>query len=294
MDDSGFGDLTVCIVGLGLMGGSMGLDLHDKVQTLIGVDTNRAACRKAVRRGIVHEADTDLETGVGLADLIILATPVQAILDILAQIGPWLSDGAMVIDLGSVKQPIVAAMDELPAGVRAIGGHPMCGKEKSGLEAAQTDLFRRSTFVMCETEHTDEEALRLSETLCDAIGARPYMVDAARHDEVAASVSHLPTLLSAALVGGVMPGGAADPATGRIASTGFRDTSRLAASDATMTADILLTNAGAISDSLAAFRDELDAIVELAQAGDAKALKKRLESIRKARVDWAEEHGFST
>jgi prephenate dehydrogenase len=294
MDESEFSKLTVCIVGLGLMGGSIALALRGKVDTLIGVDRERAVCRQATRRGVVDEAGTNLEDWIGLADLVILATPVRAIVDMLGQIGPWLADGATVIDLGSVKRPVVTAMDALPPTVRAVGGHPMCGKEKSGLDAAEADLYQGRTFVLCQTDRTDDQTLRLAETLCDTIGARPYMLDAERHDSAAAKVSHLPALLSAALVGGVMSGGTADPATGHIASTGFRDISRLAASDPTMMTDILLTNADTIAESTAVVRAELDALVAMTQAGDAEALRAHLEAIRQARTDWAEEFGFVT
>jgi prephenate dehydrogenase len=294
MDESEFGGLTVCVVGLGLMGGSMAMALRGKVDTLIGVDKDRAVCRKATKQDVVEDADTDLETGVGLADLVILATPVRAIVEILGQIGPWLSEDATVIDLGSVKRPVIEAMDALPAHVRAIGGHPMCGKETSGLDVAEADLFRRHTFVLCQTARTDDDTLRVAEALCDAIGARPYMLDAERHDTVAAKVSHLPALLSAALVGGVMPGGTVDPATGRVASTGFRDTSRLAASDSVMMADILLSNADAIIDSVNEVYAQLDELMAMVQAGDADALRAHLEGIRQARIGWAEEHGFTT
>lgn len=293
MDESDFSELAVCVVGLGLMGGSMAMALRGKVDTLLGVDKERAVCRAATKKGVVDEASTDLETGVGLADLVILAAPMRVIVEMLGQIGPWLSEGAAVIDLGSVKRPVVAAMDALPEHVRAIGGHPMCGKETSGLDVAEAELFYRRTFVLCETARTDDDTVRLAETLCDVIGARPYMIDAGRHDKVAAKVSHLPALLSAALVGGVMPGGAIDPAAGRIASTGFRDTSRLAASEPQLMTDILLTNTDAIAESLGAIRAEIDALIELAEAGDDKALKAKLEAIRKARTAWAEEQGFA-
>ena len=111
---------------------------------------------------------------------------------------------------------------------------------------------------------------------------------------MAAKVSHVPALLSAALVGEVMPGGKADPATGRLASTGFRDASRLAASDPTLMADILLTNMDTIGESLVTIRSELDTLVGLVEADDAAALRARLEAIQQARIAWAEEHGFAT
>ena len=294
MDESEFSELTVCIVGMGLMGGSMALALQGKVKRLIGVDNQPDVCRQVVERGIVDEADTNLQSGVGQARLVILAAPVRAIVEMLGTLDGWLADGATVIDTGSVKRPIVEAMNALPSRVRAIGGHPLCGKETSGIDAAEAHLYRGRTFALCDTERTDDEALGIAEMLCKSIGAQSYNIDAELHDSILARVSHVPAMLSAALVGSVMRDGKVEVMAGEMAASGFRDASRLAASDASMMTDILLTNADAIGETIAAVRAELDALLEIVQDGDANMLTARLKAIRQARIDWADVRGFGT
>ncbi len=161
------------------------------------------------------------------ADVVVLATPVRTILRLLPEVGRHARPGALVLDMGSSKQQICAAMADLPAGLQPVGGHPMCGKEVAGFEAAEPDLYRGKVFVLCPLERTALSALAGASMLALAVGARPLRLDPAEHDRAVAAISHLPYAVAVALVNAVDAGG--DDTTWALAASGFRDTSRVAA-----------------------------------------------------------------
>jgi prephenate dehydrogenase len=247
---------TVAIVGLGLMGGSLALALRGSCLRIIGVARRKEVGQLALHEGIADVASCSL-SAVAHADIVVLATAIRHILSTIPEVAGLMRPGALLIDLGSTKAQIVAAMNALPEGVTAVGGHPMCGKETGGLESADRDLFRGATFVLTPTSHTTGEAMLLAHELVAAVGAKPLVLDAERHDRAVAAISHLPYLLSASLMHVEAEANEADDVTGRLASSGFRDTSRLAASSLEMMLDILLTNRTAVEAALDMFQHEI-------------------------------------
>ncbi len=290
MDEPGFTSLAgmrVAIVGLGLMGGSLALALSGCCREIIGVDAATAALAFAIEHSMVHRT-TDFDSALHISDLLILATPARAILDQLSAMTYRASSvishrSSFIMDLGSTKSAIVAAMKNLPAAFDPIGGHPMCGKEVSGIEHADPDLFRGKPFVLCPLDRTSPRALALAHELISAIGAHPLILDAETHDSLAAMVSHLPYAVSVALMRTAIA--ADNEALWPVAASGFRDTTRLAASDLTMMIDILLTNRAAALDSLSRFRTELDSLTAAIDSGDADALRAVLESAQRKRSE---------
>lgn len=190
------------------------------------------------------------------------------------------------MDLSSTKARVVEAMKALPPYLQAIGGHPMCGKEASGVVAAEADLYEGATFVLTPLRQgsgqalrrTSSEALTLAQELVEAIGAQPLLMDAERHDRLVAAVSHLPYLLSVGLVATAEEVAAEDEMVWELAASGFRDASRLAASDVTMMLDILLTNRQAVGETLSRFANQLNAIAHLLETDDVQTLKAKLQS----------------
>lgn len=283
MNDPDFSlrDLRVAIVGLGLMGGSLALALRGRCREIIGVDSDSAARAFALERGFIHRA-TDFDSALADSDLLVLATPVRTILKQLDYLGTLhIPHSAFIIDLGSTKASIVARMKDLPAAYDPLGGHPMCGKETGGIRHAEPDLYRDKPFVLCPLERTSKTALALAHELVFAIGAHALVLDAARHDALAALVSHLPYTVAMALVRTALE--ADDDAAWQMVASGFRDTTRLAASDLTMMIDILLTNREAILDTLAHFRSELDSLTLAIQSGDADKLRAALAAAQEQR-----------
>jgi prephenate dehydrogenase len=276
-------DIHVAVVGLGLMGGSLAGALRDRCGTIVGVARRAETIETALARGLVDRGTTDLASGVHGADVVVLATPVRVILRLLAEIGPLLPERCLLMDLGSTKAHIVARMEELPAHVWPLGGHPMCGKEVSGIVAADPALYQGCAFVLTPLPRTSEAALARGRALVEAVGARPLMLDPQRHDRLVAIVSHLPYLLACALVGTAKSVASVDPAVWEVASSGFRDTSRLAASDVTMMLDILLTNREAVVRALGTCEAQLRDLARLVAASDEEGLLADLTTVRDCR-----------
>jgi prephenate dehydrogenase len=279
-------DTRVTVVGLGLMGGSLAaaLKTNRACREVIGVARRETTVAMALAWGMIDHGTCDLAAGVGSANVVVLATPVRVILAQLAEIGPLLPSGCLLMDLGSTKAQIVAAMNRLPPHVQPLGGHPMCGKETSGLAAAEPDLYQRRVFVLTPLPRTPPTALALGRALAEAVGARPLVLEADQHDRLAAAVSHLPYLLACGLVG--MAGQLTqDDALWQLATSGFRDTSRLAASNVTMMLDILLTNQEAVLEAMGACQAQLRHLARLIESGDEEGLRTVLTAIRDSRVN---------
>jgi len=285
---TGFHARHLSIVGLGLMGGSIALALREYADKITGVDLSQATREYAMDEGIVDVATDELYAGVNHADVVILAAPVRVILEMLRmRIGTYLRSNTLLIDIGSTKSDIVDAMGNLPIGVNAIGGHPMTGKENSGIEESDANLYQNRPFVLCPSRRTTPAARLRALGLIQRLQAVPIEMDATRHDQIVAGISHLPYLLSATLVATIANQAKTDTAYWELAAGGFRDTSRLAASDVTMMGDILSTNTKAVATLLAQFRMQLAMLETMLIAGDDTNLSETLKPIRTARKEWA-------
>ena len=263
----------LAIIGLGLMGGSLALDLHGHVETLLAVDPDPATRALALELRIADRVYGDSSEILPQADIIILACPVRAIIEQIQQLadqarmselsGNPLPPGKVILlDLGSTKQDVMDAMRSLPLAFDPLGGHPMCGKETSGLEKAEPGLFREATFVFTAMEHTSPKARKIAGSLAAAVGASPTWMDASTHDRLVAFTSHLPYLLANALAATVP--GEARPLVG----PGYRSTGRLASAPQTVMLDILQTNRENVLQALRSCRYQLDLIEKCLSGGD--------------------------
>lgn len=276
------------MVGLGLMGASLCMDLKEgqRCREVRGVARRTRTVLDAFFAGAVDLATNDLQTGVLGADLVVLATPARTILSALAEIGERLWPGTVVTDMGSTKGEICAAMAALPPAVEPVGGHPMCGKETAGFEAAERGLYRGATWVLTPLPRTSPDALALATELALAVGGRPLLLEPERHDRLVASISHLPFLVASALTAAVAEVGDQDPTVWSVAAGGFRDTSRVAASDTQMFLDILLTNRTAVLAQLERFQADLGALHRLLESSDEAGLRQRLVRTQQIRARW--------
>ncbi|MEW6580102.1 MAG: prephenate dehydrogenase [Chloroflexota bacterium] len=280
--DASFDACTVHIIGLGLMGGSLAMALRGKVGHLTAEDIAPGVIEDATARGVIDAAGTVAE-----ADVVVLAVPTHLIISLIPQLP--VRPGALVIDLGSTKTRICQALDRLPAGVMAVGGHPMCGLAENGYRNAIPTLYQGARFVLCETRRTTDEARLIAEALVRAVGAQPLWMDRARQDRLTALTSHLPHLLSFALMRLAMDGAAEDSALLELAAGGFDGATRLARTDAAMIVGMFSTNADQIRAAAAELRahlDHLDAIL-----ADADALEGELGAIVAARRAYTAGYG---
>jgi prephenate dehydrogenase len=277
-------DCIFTIVGLGLMGGSLAGALRGKCRAVVGVARRSEAVERALALGLVDRATTDTIDGVRSADVVVLATPVRVILRQMAELAPFLPDGCILLDLGSTKTQIVSAMESLPDHIQPLGGHPMCGKEVSGIEVSDPTLYRGTTFILTPLARTSREALVLGQDMARAIGAQPLVLDAGRQDFLVGTLSHLPYLLACALVATADATTSPDPAAWEIVAGGFRDTSRVSGSDVTMMLDILLTNPTQVLKAVDTFQDQLKNLADLIEAGDEEGLRSALGATRDTRL----------
>jgi prephenate dehydrogenase len=276
----------VAIVGVGLIGGSFALALRRAgvVASLVGVDRNSEALAKAAALGVIDTAAESVSDAAAGADLIAIAVPVRAIGPVLHDVALAMEPSAVVTDVGSTKGDVVeAARGELRGRfARFVPGHPIAGRESSGVEAAAPDLFKGARVVLSPTQETAPEALDLVRACWEAAGARVTLLDATRHDQIFAAVSHLPHLLSFALVSEL-----ASREDGQelfaYAAGGFRDFTRIAASSPEMWRDIALQNRAALIEELDRYGARLAVFRELVERGDGPGLQRLMAEARASR-----------
>jgi prephenate dehydrogenase len=275
----------LAIVGVGLLGGSVAKAARARgvAREIVGVGRDLGRLGPAVRDGALDRATTDLAEGVAAADLVVLGATVLANEALLPAVWRAAPAGAVVTDVGSTKRGIVAAADRLAPGrpqVQFVGSHPMAGSEQSGYAVARADLFAGATVVVTPSDAGDARAVKGVGEFWTALGARVVTLDADTHDRTVAAISHLPHVVAWALVDAVAR---FEPEAFAVAARGFKDTTRIAASDPDMWRDILLDNRQAVRASLAAFRGALDDLEALVDAGDAAALTAYLARVKAVR-----------
>jgi len=235
----------VAIVGLGLIGASIGLALKEAGLTttrIVGFDHDHGVARKAEKMGAIDEWHGKIRDVVDGAHLVIVAVPILAVRDAFQEIAPHLGQGAIVTDTASTKANVMRwAAEILPEGVNFIGGHPMAGKETAGVDNAEAALFQGKTYCICPVADTDPAAIRTITGLAHLVGAEPVYLDADEHDQYAAAVSHMPLVLSTALFSLIRT----SPSwvdLGAMASSGFKDMTRLASGDPALAHGMWRTN----------------------------------------------------
>ena len=267
-------DANIAIIGLGLMGGSLALSLKKHCRKLSALDPDISTLELARRRNIVDVADSDPETILADADLIVLACPVPAILDWIQRLPDYIQQPCIVFDIGSTKRAIMTALDTLPANFDPVGGHAICGSERLSLENAVDSLYQNAPFILISLARTSEKARDAAMQLVSAVGAKPMWLNAAEHDRFLASTSHLPYLLSSALA--LTTPEEARPFIG----PGFRSASRLAGTPISMMLGVLLSNQENILTAVQLFQEQLSKIEFALSNNDSDQLEALLLSSR--------------
>ena len=249
--------MKITIIGCGLIGGSMALALKRRRPEIevacLDTPERLAAVKEA---GVADQVGTlqDIASHIPASSIIVIATPVQLILETIALLHPFLRENAVVTDVGSTKKGIMERAQKLmPPGVHFIGGHPMAGSERSGVEAADPLLFSERVYALCPYSDTPPEALLSLMGLSESLLALPITIDAEEHDRIMAMVSHLPQLISVSLMTMAISGDAEHAMLDKLAGRGFLDMTRLAASDFAIWKGILETNKDAIREAAAQF-----------------------------------------
>ncbi|MGQ9697480.1 MAG: prephenate dehydrogenase [Armatimonadota bacterium] len=276
------------IVGPGLMGGSLGLVLRRRrlASKVVGVARRPETLQTAVEVGAIDEGMHDIGEAACDADLLVIATPVSAIVPVLLSALPHLSADCLVTDMGSVKSAVVRQADEaLPDWVRFVGGHPMCGSEEAGPAAAKHDLYEGAVWALTPTDRTLSDDI---ERLCDlirAVGALPLILSPEEHDAAVAAASHLPHAVACVLALTVWRSAQENRAVQKLCASGFRDTTRVASGSPEMWSDILMANAESVLAQLDVFSRILDELSAAIRSGDASRLTDILREAARARAD---------
>jgi prephenate dehydrogenase len=271
---------TLAIVGVGLLGASVGLAVRRRglARRVLGVDRGPAVLEAALRRGAIDAPAADLAGAAAAADLVVVCTPVDRIAAQVLAAAAACRPGTLLTDVGSTKVTIVAAVrGRLPAGVVFVGGHPLAGSEKQGPEHADADLFLGRLVLLTPDGDPDDKALSRLTAFWEALGARVRVMDPADHDRALALTSHLPHLLASALAG-VLPPDLAD-----LTATGFRDTTRLARGDPALWSAIFEANPAAVLDALGRLERQLGRFRQALTDGDVAALAALLRQGKQVR-----------
>ena len=279
---------SITIIGLGLIGGSLGMALKQAAPydvEITGHDKDRKAISQALKMEAMDRGERDLERATRNAQLVIIATPVLAIREVMEAIGPILEEGCIVTDTGSTKAEVMSWAEKyLPSAADFVGGHPMAGKETPGIENADADLFQGATYCVIPSPTASNKAVETVTGLVESVGAVPFFPNPEEHDALVAAVSHLPLIVSSALISAT-----ASSASWRemykLASSGFRDVTRLASTDAVMSSGICQTNREAIEHWIDRLILELEQYKGLIRDGGEELLS-RLTETREARERW--------
>ena len=274
----------IAILGVGLLGGSIGLALRSAgfAGMRVGIARRASTLRRARQFDAVDETTTDPARGVTGAELVILCTPVGQFERVLRAIAPALRPGCIVTDVGSTKAEVVALAERiLPKTVHFIGSHPMAGSEKTGVEFSRADLYQRALCLVTPTPRSAPSAVRFVRTFWGELGARTMTIDPQRHDELLARASHLPHAVATALVHLAAADGAIE-----LAGPGFGDTTRIASGDPGMWTDIFRSNRRSTLRAIDELRRELAELRRMVSRNDAEALYNWLAEGKKVRDRW--------
>ena len=293
--------MNIGIVGLGLIGGSLGLDLYTHRQKpqaqisdhpstspspsyrILGISLEQKTCEVAVQRGVVDEASVDLSL-MSQADIIFICTPIAAIAPTVEKLIPYLQPHTILTDVGSVKKPIVDSCSALWPNF--VGGHPMAGNTQTGIDAAQHHLFVNKPYVITPTANTPVESIEIVESIVDLLQAKIYHCQPEEHDRAVAWISHLPVIISGSLIASLRQEDNPDVAllAHYFASSGFRDTSRVGGGNPELGLMMAKYNRDALLRSLQSYRQTLDKITTYIEQEDWQTLDQQLNQNRSDRL----------
>ncbi len=273
----------VTVLGVGLIGASFALAMKKNAlcNEIIGLGRNKDNLRAAQERGIIDRYETEPGAACRGSDLILFATPVGSFLDLASQAKSCFRKGAVVTDVGSVKGSLVYEMEKiLPEDVAFVGGHPIAGNDRSGIDASHAELFEDTYYIVTPTEHTDKRVLQRLIDLWTALGAHTITMTPMQHDVMYGAVSHLPHVIAYTLMN---TSAEIDSSSLRLCGQGFRDTTRIAGSSPELWRDICILNKDNVLKMIEIFQKKLGLIGQYLRASDADSLEREFKKARTLR-----------
>lgn len=277
--------LNIAIIGLGLMGGSLGLALVRAGYVVFGWDQNSENMQEAYQSGAINQAPNDLKDAVSEASVVFIATPVKSIAATIKSCLPYVKSGTIFSDLGSIKKNVLEAVyGFLPAYHHFVAGHPMTGSEQHGISAADPFLFQNAAYLIIEDPRTSAKASALVVKLVQSAGAQVIKLNAEEHDRIVGMVSHLPHLIAATLAKTAGNAEEINPGTLSLAAGGFRDTTRIAMGSPQVWHGIILGNLDQVLKAINSFQNELERLKEVLISGDQLQFEQFLTQARETRM----------
>lgn len=280
--------MNIGIVGLGLIGGSLALDLKAKNHQVLAVSRRPETCQQAIDRGIVDDASVNLSL-MAAAELVFICTPIGSIIPTVEELIPHLSPETIITDVGSVKTPIVEALT--PIWPNFVGGHPMAGTAESGLDAALSNLFANRPYVLTPSESTPPEAVKRVGEIAELLQAKLYLCRPQEHDRAVSWISHLPVMVSAAAIDACLSETDSNvlELAKNLASSGFRDTSRVGGGNPELGVMMAQYNREHLLGSLQQYRNSLDRLISLIVNRDWAGLENELQRTQQGRPEFVKE-----
>jgi prephenate dehydrogenase len=279
----------ITLVGVGLLGGSLGLAVKQRrlAARIEGYVRRTASITECDKLAVVDHATRDLARAVAEADLVILCTPLSQMRELAEKMLPALKPGAIVTDVGSVKGSVVEELEPLIAGAGGhfVGSHPMAGGEKTGVSAARADLFERAVCIVTPTPNSNKNAVERVEEFWKALGGRVLRMAPALHDDLVSRASHLPHVVAAELANYILSP-AHPPEQATVCANGFRDTTRVASGSPEMWRDIAIANQKNLGRVLGVFIEDLQEFRLALENGDVKAVEEFFENAKQRRDQW--------
>jgi prephenate dehydrogenase len=277
----------ICIIGVGLIGGSFaaGLKKSNQVNTIVGYGRNEANLIKAQELMVIDEYSLDISEALKDVDLVLIATPVNSFKAILEMIKPYITEQVIVTDVGSTKASVINIAKQVFGHMpkNFIPAHPIAGKEQSGVEAAQADLFNNKRVIITPEDNSNALSVSAVSALWQSVGAKVEIMDADKHDDLLAMTSHLPHMLAFSLMDYLM---SSNPDACHYAAGGFKDFSRIASSDAVMWRDICINNPDQIIKHIEGYQESLSSIAHLIKNNQPEELEKLFSDAKSARDNW--------
>ena len=277
----------ICIIGVGLIGGSfaVGLKKANKVDMVVGFGRNENNLIKAQELGVIDKFSLDIAQELNGVDLVLIATPVNSFKAILEMIKPHINEQMIISDVGSTKASIVKIAKEVFGEIpqNFIPAHPIAGKEQSGVEAADANLFQNKRLIITPEKNTNIDSIVIISDLWESVGAKVEIMDIEKHDDLLAMTSHLPHMLAFSLMDYLMN---SNPDACHYAAGGFKDFSRIASSDAVMWRDICINNPEQIVKHIEGYQQGLDKISNLIKTNQPEALEQLFRDAKSARDSW--------
>ena len=277
----------ICIIGVGLIGGSFaaGLKQSNQVHTIVGYGRNEANLIKAQELMVIDEYSLDISEALKDVDLVLIATPVNSFKAILEMIKPYITEQVVVTDVGSTKASVINIAKQVFGHMpkNFIPAHPIAGKEQSGVEAAQADLFNNKRVIITPEDNSNALSVSAVSALWQSVGAKVEVMDADKHDDLLAMTSHLPHMLAFSLMDYLM---SSNPDACHYAAGGFKDFSRIASSDAVMWRDICINNPDQIIKHIEGYQESLSSIAHLIKNNQPEELEKLFSDAKSARDNW--------